>query len=77
MSFAGGCSQRSASLIKAYNSDVHVLHSVEGSQQVPCMTTDDWHQVQWADPVLGLVIARLQEGTLSQCQLKNTDPPKL
>ena len=67
----------SVSPIKAYSSNVHILDSVEASQQVTCMTTDDWHQVQLADPVLGLVIVRLQEGTLSQCQLKETDSPEL
>ena len=67
----------SVSLIEAYSRDVHILDPVEDSQQVACMTTDDWHQIQQADPVLGLVIARLQEVTLSQCQLKATNPPKL
>ena len=67
----------SMSLIEAYSSDVQGLDSVEESQQVTCMTTDDWCQAQWADPVLGLIIARLQDGTLNQCQLKTTDAPKL
>ena len=67
----------SASLIKAYSSNVHVLDPIEDSQQVTCMTTDDWHQAQWVNPVLGLIIVRLQEGTLSQCQLKATETPKL
>ena len=52
----------SASLIEAYSSDVHVLDPVEDSQQVACMTTDDWQQAQHADTVLGLIIARLQGG---------------
>ena len=34
----------SMSLIKAYSSDMHVLDSVEDSQQVSCLTTDEWHQ---------------------------------
>ena len=67
----------SISPIEAYSSDVHVLDSVEESQQVACMAADDWHQAQQADPVLSLIIARLQDGTLSQCQLKTTSPPKL
>ena len=65
------------SLIKAYSSDMHVLDSEEDSQQVACMTTDDWHLAHQADPVFGHIIARLQKGTLSQCQVKTTDPPKL
>ena len=77
MSHAWSCSQGSLSLIKAYSSGVHVLDSVEDSQQVTCLTTDDWYQAQWEDPVLDLIIARLQEGTLSQCQLKTTNPPEL
>ena len=67
----------SMSLIKAYSSDMHVLDPVEDSQQVACMTTDDWHQTQWADLALGLIIARLQEGTLNHGQLKATGPPEL
>ena len=30
-----------------------------------------------ADPVLSLIIVRLQDGTLNLCQLKQTDPPEL
>ena len=56
----------SASPIKAYSSNVNVLGSVENSQQVTWMTTDDLHQAQGADLVLGLTIMRLQKGTLSQ-----------
>ena len=41
------------------------------------MTVDDWHQVQCVDQVLSLVITRLQDETLSQWQLKTTDPPEL
>ena len=67
----------SMSPIKAYSSDAHVLDSVEDRQQVTCITADDWYQAQQADPVLSLVIARLQDGTLSQCQLKTSEPPKL
>ena len=67
----------SVSQIEAYSSNLHVLHSVEDCLQATCMTMHDWHQAQWADPVLSLVIARLQDGTLSQHQLNQTDPPKL
>ena len=55
----------SASPIKAHSSDMHVLKSVEDSQKVTCMTTDDWCQAQWADPFSSLIIARLQYRTLS------------
>ena len=41
------------------------------------MTTNKWHQAQLADPVLGLVITRMQDGTLGQCPLMPTNPPKL
>ena len=67
----------SVSLIEAYSSHVHVLDSVEDSQQVACMTTDDWYQAQWVDPISRLLIVRLWDGTLSQWQLKTTNPPKL
>ena len=65
------------SLIKAYSSNLHVPDAVEDSPQVTCMTIDDWHQAQCTDQVLSLVITRLQDGTLSQHQLKTTDPPEL
>ena len=32
------------SLIKAYSYDLHVLDAVLDSQQVTCMTLEDWHQ---------------------------------
>ena len=41
------------------------------------MTIDNWNQAQWSDAVLHLVIARLQDGSLGQHQLKPTDPPEL
>ena len=34
-------------------------------------------RLKCTDPVLSLVIARLQDQTLNQCQLKTTDPPEL
>ena len=61
--------------IEAYSCDLHILDSVKESPQVTCMTIDDWHKAQQSDPVMGLVIARLQDGALGQCQLKMTDPP--
>ena len=36
----------SVSLIESYSSDLHVLDSVEDSQQITCVTADDWHQAQ-------------------------------
>ena len=41
------------------------------------MTLEDWHQAQEVDPVLSLVIARLQDGTLEKGQSKVTDQPKV
>ena len=42
------------------------------------MTTDDWHQFQRADPVLNLIIVRIQvqDGSLGQGPFKPTDPLK-
>ena len=53
-----------ASLIKAYTCNLHVLDAVQDSQQVACMTLEDWHQVQQVDPTLSLDISRLWDGTL-------------
>ena len=63
--------------IEAYRCNLHVLDSIGDSPHVTCMTMNDWHQAQWTDLVLILVIAGLQDGTLGQCQLKTTDPPEL
>ena len=38
--------------IKAYSCDLHILDSVQDSQQVTCMTLEDWCQAQQADPTL-------------------------
>ena len=65
------------SSIEAYSCDLHVLDPVGDGPQVTCMTIDDWCQAQRADPVLGLVIVRLQNRTLHQCQLKLTFLPEL
>ena len=45
--------------IKAYSYDLHILDTVQDSQQVTCMTLEDWHQAQQADSTLSLVISRL------------------
>ena len=50
--------------IEAYSCDLHVLDSVQNSQQVACMTLEDWHQAQQVDPTLSSVIPRLWDGTL-------------
>ena len=65
----------SASPIEAYSSDLHVLDAIQDSKQVACMTLEDWHQVQEADPVLSLAINRLRDRKLGQGQSKVTDPP--
>ena len=56
---------------------LHVIGAVQDSQQVAQMTLNDWQQAQEADPVLGIIIKRLREGTLDQDWCKNTDSPKV
>ena len=63
--------------IEVCSSNLHVLHPVGDGPQVTCMTADDWHQAQRADPILGLVIKRIQDGTLGHSPCKPTNPPKL
>ena len=41
------------------------------------MTADDWNQAQRAEPVLSLLNAKMQDGTLGQSPHKPTDPPEL
>ena len=65
-----------ASPIKAYSYDLHILDAGQDSQQVTCMTFEDWYQAQQADPTLSLVISRLWDGTLGQQWSPPTDPPK-
>ena len=55
----------SVSLIEAYSSNLCIPDAVEDRPQVACMTIDDWHQAQCTDLVLSLVIARLQDRTLT------------
>ena len=69
--------QGPTSPIEAYSSDLHVLDVLQDTNQVASMTLKDWCQVQEVDPILGLVIARLREGTLGKGQSKATDPPKV
>ena len=63
--------------IEAYSYDLHVIGAIQESQQVAQMTLDDWHQMQEADPVLGIIKKRLREGTLEQDWSKKTDSPEL
>ena len=63
--------------IEAYSCDLHVIGAIQDSQQVAQMTLDDWQQAQEVDPVLGIIIKRLREGTLDQDWCKKTDSPKL
>ena len=35
--------------IEAYSCDLHTLDSVQDSQQVTCMTMEDWHLAQQVD----------------------------
>ena len=63
--------------IGAYSYDLHVVGAIQDSQQVAQMTLDDWQQAQEVDPVLGIIIKRLREGTLEQDWCKKTDSPKL
>ena len=41
------------------------------------MTLEDWHQAQEVDPVLSLIITRLQDGMLGKGQSKQTYPPEV
>ena len=63
--------------IKAYSYDLHVVGAIQDSQQVSQMTLDDWCHAQEVDPVLGIIVKRLREGTLEQDWSKKTDSPKL
>ena len=62
---------------EAYSCDLQILDPVGDGLQVVCMTLDDWHWAQQADPILGLMIVRLQDGTLGQCQLEPANSPEL
>ena len=50
--------------IEAYSCDLCILDTVQDSQQITCVTSEDCHQAQQIDPALSLVISRLQDGTL-------------
>ena len=63
--------------IEAYSYELHVIGATQDSQQVAQITLDDWHQAQEVDPVLGIIVKRLREGTLEQNWSKKTDSPKL
>ena len=63
--------------IEAYSYDLHVVGAIQDSKWVAQMTLDDWHEAQEVDPVLGIIILRLREGTLEQDWSKKTNSPKL
>ena len=65
-----------ASPIDAYSCNLHVLDAVQHSQQVTCMTLEDWHQAQQVDPTLSLVISRLWNGSPEWQWSKSTYPPE-
>ena len=50
--------------IETYSYDLHVLDTVQDSQQVTCMTVEDWCQAQQVDPTVPLVISRNPRGTM-------------
>ena len=53
-----------SSLIEASSCNLHVLDPMENIEQVSCMTIEDWQWAQLVDPILRMVIAKLQDGTL-------------
>ena len=63
--------------IAAYSYDLHVEGAIQDSKQVAQMTLDDCCQVQEANPVLIILMAKLREVTLEQDWSKMTDSPKL
>ena len=63
--------------IEAYSCDLHVIGTIQDSQQVAQMTLDDWQKAQEADLVLSIIIKRMKEGMLDQDWCKKTDSPKL
>ena len=63
--------------IEAYSCDLHILDAVQDSQQVTCMTLEDWWQAQQVDPVLSIFITRLWDGMLGKGQSNVTDPPEV
>ena len=65
-----------ANPIEPYSYNLHVLDTVQDSQQVTCMTLEGWCQAQQVDPTLSLVSSRLWDGTLEWWQSKLTDLPK-
>ena len=63
--------------IEAYSCGLHVIGTIQDSQQVAQMTLDDWWQAQEADPVLSIIIKRLRKGMLDQDWCKKTDSTEL
>ena len=65
-----------ASPTEAYSYNLYILDAVQDSQQATCITLENWHQAQQADPTLSLVISRLQDVTLGWWKSKFTNPPE-
>ena len=65
-----------ASPTEAYSYNLCILDAVQDSQQATCITLENWHQAQQADPTLSLVISRLQDVTLGWWKSKFTNPPE-
>ena len=66
--------QGPTSPIEPYSSDLHVLDMFQDNNQVASMTLEDWCQAQEADPVLGLVIARLRDGHWEKASPRHQTP---
>ena len=61
--------------IEPYSCNLHILDLEGDSLQVTCITANDCHQAQRADPVLSLVIVRMQDRILGWSLCKPTDQP--
>ena len=42
--------------IGAYSCNLHILDSVQDSQQVACISIEDWNQAQQGDPTINLIV---------------------
>ena len=69
--------EKPACPMEAYSYDLHVMGAIQDSEQLAQMTLKDWQQAQEVDPVLGIIIRRLREGTLEQDWSRRTDSPKI
>ena len=69
--------EKPACPMEAYSYNLHAIGAIQDSQQVAQMTLDDRHQVQEADPILGIIVKRLRKGMLEQNWSKKTDSLEL